>query len=187
METSLEKYIVVTKNVLSKEACKNHVNELSILNWKKHSSLDYEKNEYVSLDDDLEILAQSAKCNDLIIPNLWNPISAYYKGLDFSWFSIWGGYTSLKFNRYRPGQTMHTHFDNIRGIYDNDKNPVLPILSVVGVLNDDYVGGEFIMFDDMEIKLEAGDVMIFPSNFLYPHKVKHVTDGVRYSYVSWVW
>ena len=40
---------------------------------------------------------------------------------------------------------------------------------------------------DREIKLNAGDLVIFPSNFLYPHKISPVTDGVRYSYVSWGW
>jgi predicted 2-oxoglutarate/Fe(II)-dependent dioxygenase YbiX len=45
---------------------------------------------------------------------------------------------------------------------------------LLGVLNDDYEGGEFIMFDDYEIKFKAGDLIIFPSIFLYPHLVKPV-------------
>ena len=43
------------------------------------------------------------------------------------------------------------------------------------------------MFDDTEIHLEVGDLLIFPSNFLYPHKVNMVTEGTRHSFVSWVW
>ena len=50
---------------------------------------------------------------------------------------------------------------------------------------DDYKGGEFIMFDDYEIKFKAGDLIIFPSVFLYPHLVKPVKKGIRYSFVSW--
>jgi predicted 2-oxoglutarate/Fe(II)-dependent dioxygenase YbiX len=57
----------------------------------------------------------------------------------------------------------------------------------VGVLNEDYEGGEFIMWEDKEIKLKTGDLMIFPSTFLYPHKVNPVTKGTRYSCVSWTW
>jgi len=44
-----------------------------------------------------------------------------------------------------------------------------------------------IMFKDTQIKMNTGDVVIFPSNFLYPHKVNPVTKGVRYSCVSWAW
>ena len=63
----------------------------------------------------------------------------------------------------------------------------IPTLSIVGLLNDDFEGGEFVMFDDMKFDLKKGDVLVFPSNFLYPHKVDKVTKGVRYAYVSWAW
>ena len=38
-----------------------------------------------------------------------------------------------------------------------------------------------------KIDTKKGDLLIFPSNFLYPHEVEPVTKGVRYSYVSWIW
>ena len=38
-----------------------------------------------------------------------------------------------------------------------------------------------------KIDTKKGDLLIFPSNFLYPHKITPITKGVRYSYVSWVW
>jgi predicted 2-oxoglutarate/Fe(II)-dependent dioxygenase YbiX len=71
-------------------------------------------------------------------------------------------------------------------MFDGNRKGI-PTLSIVGVLNDDYEGGEFIMWQDTEIKLKTGDVLIFPSNFLYPHKVNLVTEGTRYSLVSWTW
>ena len=67
---------------------------------------------------------------------------------------------------------------NIKGI---------PVLSVVGLLNDNYEGGDFVMFEDYKVSLKKGDVLVFPSNFLYPHKVTPVKKGTRYSFVSWVW
>jgi predicted 2-oxoglutarate/Fe(II)-dependent dioxygenase YbiX len=81
---------------------------------------------------------------------------------------------------------MHEHCDHIRDIFEG-KNRGVPILSVLGVLNEDYTGGEFVMFQDERIELKTGDLMIFPSSFLYPHKVNPVIEGVRYSFVSWVW
>ena len=79
---------------------------------------------------------------------------------------------------------MSRHSDHIQSLFTGEKRGI-PILSVVGVLNDNYEGGEFIMFDDYEIKFKTGDLIIFPSVFLYPHKVKPVIKGIRYSFVSW--
>ena len=81
---------------------------------------------------------------------------------------------------------MDSHWDNIRDIFDGERKGV-PIFTVAGVLNDDYSGGEFIMFDDYKIEIKQGDVIIFPSTFLYPHRVSPVIEGIRYSYVSWGW
>ena len=60
-------------------------------------------------------------------------------------------------------------------------------LSMVGCLTDDYEGGEMELFDDTKIKLNRGEVIIFPSVFMYPHKICEVTKGTRYSFVSWVY
>ena len=92
----------------------------------------------------------------------------------------------MKFIRYFPGQTMQNHCDHIHDIFDGERKGI-PTLSIIGILNDDYEGGELIMFEDKKIDTKKGDLLIFPSNFLYPHKVTPVTKGVRYSYVSWVW
>ena len=81
---------------------------------------------------------------------------------------------------------MALHCDHIHSLFEGNRKGI-PILSVLGVLNDDYNGGEFIMFDDYEIKFKQGDILIFPSNFMFPHKVEPVTKGTRYSFISWVW
>jgi predicted 2-oxoglutarate/Fe(II)-dependent dioxygenase YbiX len=63
----------------------------------------------------------------------------------------------------------------------------IPVLSILGALNDDYEGGELVFWESEKINLKAGEVMIFPSNFMYPHRVDEVKSGTRYSFVSWVW
>ena len=47
-------------------------------------------------------------------------------------------------------------------------------------------GGEFFMIDKQR-EFSKGDILIFPSNFIYPHVVKPVTKGIRYSFISWIW
>ena len=102
------------------------------------------------------------------------------------WFTSWTGYTQIKINKYTENKKMAIHCDHIHTIFDGELKGV-PILSVLGFLNDDYDGGELIMFDDQVCEVKKGDLLIFPSNFLYPHKVNPVTKGVRYSIVSWVY
>ena len=102
------------------------------------------------------------------------------------WFSRWSGYTDPRFNKYDEDKKMALHCDHIQSMFDGERKGI-PILSVLGVLNDDYKGGEFIMFDDTEIKFDKGDILVFPSLFLYPHKVEPVKSGTRHSFISWVW
>ena len=78
---------------------------------------------------------------------------------------------------------MRTHYDHIQILFDG-KLKGIPIISIVGLLNDNYEGGQF-MCRGNEIKLTRGDILLFPSNFMYPHEVREITKGIRYSFVSW--
>lgn len=60
------------------------------------------------------------------------------------------------------------------------------VLSTVGYLNDNYVGGEIhFPYVNITIKPEAGSVIFFPSNFVYVHQVKPIEDGTRYAIPQW--
>lgn len=85
------------------------------------------------------------------------------------------GYAVL---RYREGQHYREHVDMM------DK-PRVVACSLI--LNDDYEGGEVTFFDGTFTPVvKAGDVLMWPSNFMYPHAVNKVTQGVRYSLVTWL-
>lgn len=63
-------------------------------------------------------------------------------------------------------------------------------LSSIIFLNNDYKGGQLTFkntFDNEEFIVEPspGKIVIWPSNFLFPHCVKPVTEGIRYSIVAW--
>ena len=125
----------------------------------------------------------------VIMKKIWFAIEQYIVK-DFAsfkeWFNGWNGYTSIRFNKYDINTEMKIHCDHIHTIFDGNIKGI-PTLTVLGALNDNYEGGELMMFGDYKIDLPTGSVVIFPSNFMYPHEVKPVTKGVRYSYVSWVW
>jgi predicted 2-oxoglutarate/Fe(II)-dependent dioxygenase YbiX len=49
-----------------------------------------------------------------------------------------------------------------------------------------YEGGEFSFFGKEHIiKASKGDVIMFPSNFVYRHEVLPVTKGTRYAIITW--
>ena len=81
---------------------------------------------------------------------------------------------------------MKIHCDHIHSIFDGTKKGI-PVFSVIGLLNDDYEGGKLVMFGDKKINTKEGDLIIFPSLFLFPHEVEPITKGIRYSYISWMW
>jgi hypothetical protein len=121
-----------------------------------------------------------------LMDNIRSVLVAYLTEIKMPWFVSWNGYSRIRHNRYESGKEMALHYDCIHEIFDGTVKGV-PTLSIIGALNDDYEGGDLVMFDDHIIRLKAGDIMIFPSTFLYPHRVAPVTSGVRHTFVSWVW
>ena len=47
---------------------------------------------------------------------------------------------------------------------------------MVGLLNDDFTGGEFVI-GEKTTNLTSGDIVVFPSNFMFPHKVNTIDNG----------
>ena len=61
--------------------------------------------------------------------------------------------------------------------------------SSILMLNNDYEGGTLCFKLDnkiIEMETKPGNLVIWPSNFMFPHAVKPLTKGVRYSIVSWM-
>jgi hypothetical protein len=81
--------------------------------------------------------------------------------------------------KYGPEQKVIDHID------DSQKHHRR--ISTVYYLNDNYTGGE-IVFPRFEItyKPVANEFLVFPSNYVYNHSVLPVTEGTRYSVVSWL-
>ena len=80
--------------------------------------------------------------------------------------------------RYKEGQFYVQHTDSFKSQQRS--------VSCSFMLNDDYEGGEFAFFDrEIVIKGSKGSIVMFPSNFMYPHEVMPVTSGTRYSIITW--
>ena len=190
MKKDIESYIKIY-NVLNKKTCSEVIKDLKNKTWSEHTFYNYRENDSINKSGKQELDVcfgnNTFKHYDYIMKKIWDTLHKYYyEDLNLSWLEGWNGYTAVKYNRYKKNKKMAYHWDCINSMFDG-KIKGIPTLSIVGSLNENYTGGEFIMFEDKQIKLNTGDFLIFPSTFLYPHKVKSVTKGTRYTFVSWVW
>jgi hypothetical protein len=188
MKNKLEDYVVVIKDAVSKELCNKALQELKKVKWQQHNFYSHKTGEKnaLSKEKELDFSSDSIKSHDEIMMCVWQSIGQYIEYYQFPWYNGWNGHSSLKYNRYKKGTLMSEHCDHIQDMFEGDRRGI-PVLSCVGGLNNNYEGGEFVMFKNKTYKIDAGDIIIFPSNFLFPHRVNEVTKGTRYTYVSWVY
>lgn len=187
IQHNIDKYIKIYENIIDLDICKSAVKSLSDNSlWEDHYYHNNTMQERITFTDDLQMSWSNIEEKQLIQDKIYIAIEKYIvNDLDYPWFAGWRGYSPLRFNRYNEKKKMNLHCDHIHDLFGAGINGI-PILSIVGSLNNNYEGGEFVMWDTV-IDIPPGSVLIFPSNFMYPHKVNPVTSGTRYSYVSWVY
>lgn len=78
--------------------------------------------------------------------------------------------------KYGPNDFFNVHSD--------DGEPYRCTVSCVIYLNDDYEGGE-LWFNNFDIKIkpDAGDLILFPSSYIYTHAALPVKSGTKYAIV----
>ena len=186
----LKNYVGIFDDAISSNICSSLVNESINFDWKLFSwtavsnrNLTYAPNKYEVGCDTCEIIPPKFK---LILHPLISELTEKYINNYAQNVGSTMGFTPVKLNRYNTGTHLEKHIDHIHSIFDGQKKGI-PIFSIVGLLNEDFEGGEFVLWDDYVVPLKTGTVIIFPSNFLYPHKVNKITKGIRHSFVSWVW
>jgi hypothetical protein len=84
---------------------------------------------------------------------------------------------AINFVKYSTGEHFSYHSDH--------GHHYVCTVSTVAYLNDDYEGGE-LSFDklDLKIKPKEGDVVVFPSSFIYSHASLPVLSGEKYAAVT---
>lgn len=103
--------------------------------------------------------------------------------IEQNYMSVFGislrSHNPYKILKYDIGGKFNTHMDDGGGNFRR--------VSTVYYLNDNYEGGElcFPQFS-IQLKPEEGDMIIFPSSYVYSHSVSPVTFGTRFSIASWL-
>jgi len=187
MNKNLLDYIKVYKNVLTKRQCKTAVDEMETLDWKHGVFYNNSSGQYYNNPNGFECYMGNTNTSEMLTPIIWNQLHQYIiKDLNFHWFNGWAGYSEVRYNRYTKDTQMDEHADHIQTLFDGERKGI-PTLSIIGSFTDEYKGGELVFLKDEVVELNAGDIVVFPSLFLYPHKVMPITEGKRYTYVSWCW
>ena len=186
--TQLKDLIRVERGIISPDVCDSIIDDAETRQWRKHQWGDGYSPDISYETKELDVQHIPSTKNGEIKYFIDTALSLYYKENKLP--SLKGGFTrfssEVRFNRYGRGHIMRQHYDHISSLFDGERKGI-PVLSTITNFNDDYEGGELFFWDDYIVPLGKGDIVIFPSLFLFPHGVKEVTRGFRYSGVSWAW
>ena len=182
---SLEDYIFTLDNVVPEELCNrileeyresqfwipssvgggnvdNQIRNCDIINISSDNVLQENFDVRKKIDEDFYLCASNA-------------INEYRKLFPEVASEIDTGYDLL---RYNQGQFYVQHTDSFKQQQRS--------VSCSFLLNDDYEGGEFAFFDrEIVIRGGKGSIVMFPSNFMFPHEIMPVISGTRYSIITW--
>ena len=108
-------------------------------------------------------------------------IKQYCKDLKLYDFPF-NGIQNIQVLRYEEGGFYVWHTDHGQSVPRT--------ISCILLLNNDYEGGELMFMDSngenkRKIETKPARLIMWPSNFMFPHKVNTVKKGKRYSIVAW--
>lgn len=185
---TLEQYIHVFNDIIPKDLCDEIIREYeNSPDWRDAEVADehYPVNKHARncknmMISDLEIIGKNNEyrrsLDDRLYESIKKAMILYHEHHQDFRIEIDTGYQLLK---YDTGGFYVQHVDS----FLKEQRSV----SCAIILNDDYDGGEFAFFDrQMMIKSRKGSVIMFPSNFMFPHEVMPVSSGTRYSIITWL-
>ena len=196
-DTKLDECIFIAEKIIPADLCDAIVQDIETRPWKPH--------EWYNSEPDGSFTTKSKETMELDVQNTTPELQRtlgnfiveaarkYNKNYSYQHPSciertgqFMTQFCPIRFNRYTPGQIMRQHHDHIHSIFDGKLKGV-PVLSFILNLNDDYEGADLFFWEDTVVPLGKGDIIMFPSNWLFPHGVTEATKGKRYSAVTWGW
>ena len=180
---TLDKYIVVIKNIVPLELCDQILNEYIDSNlWVIAGAGKYGDPMTQERSCDTILMSEPYNLNsDIrvnIDQNLFQCASAAIKEYNILFDTYIQEDTGYELLQYKVGDFYKEHTDSFL------QSPRL--VSCSFALNDNYEGGEFAFFNkERKYRINQGDAIMFPSTFMYPHQILPVTKGTRYSIITW--
>lgn len=190
----LEDFVEVFDDIMSDEVCNLILDEYSQCSeWHRAKISNNVVNSDVRNFNMISISEDSVISNNF---SLRKQIDNFvYESISFAKNKYMEKYKSLNVSedtayslmRYEEKQFYIQHTDQFYANSTDCRNVSNRVISCSIQLNDDYDGGEFAFFDrEMLIRSKKGSIIMFPSNFMYPHEIMPVIKGTRYSIVTWL-
>ena len=156
-DTKLVDLIHVEKGVIPSELCDIVIKDIEKGEWEKHYWYTNHTGEYHS-EETKELDIQHIH-PDSHLQKLLAPVMNHSASIYCQKYT---------FKKYKRTREIMSKYSPIR-------------------FNDDYEGADLYFWDENVVSLGKGDIVIFPSLFLFPHGVTEIKKGVRYSGVAWSW
>ena len=193
-DTKLDECIYVAEKIIPADLCDSVVQHIETREWKSHEWYNNVQDSFHSEETkELDIQNATPELHKAIAPFVIESGRIYYSNYSYPFADqpertgqFMTQFNAIRFNRYSPGQIMRQHHDHIHSIFDGKLKGV-PVLTFILNFNDDYEGADLFFWEDSVFKLGKGDIIMFPSNWLFPHGVTEATKGIRYSGSVWGW
>jgi len=185
-DLSLEDHIFHLKSFIDKEKCLEVVNSLVLL--KKDTSTPYTDgllNNYADtyFDPDIPVIKD---ISEKIYVDGLKEYSNNVRPFNWSYFNTKSfHYSEMIIRKYNKQSVFDYHHDDIIAeIFPHWFLRRQNILTCIVYFNDntEYTGGDLkFACSDKIYRPSIGDVIIFPANWMFYHKVFEITSGTRYS------
>jgi len=193
-DTKLDECIYIAEKIIPADLCDAVVKDIETREWRPHFWYDNGTGGSFSEETmELDIQSTTPELQRTLGNFIIEAARKYNKNYSYQHPSciektgqFMTQFCPIRFNRYAPGQIMRQHHDHIYSIFDG-KLKGIPVLSFILNFNDDYEGADLFFWEDTVVPLGKGDIIMFPSNWLFPHGVTEATKGKRYSAVTWGW
>ena len=180
----LKNFIHIERGLIPKDTCRFVIDSIKNESWSSHLWSRDGKDQFSYPTKELDMLEATPDLEDILNPLISLSVKYYNDFIGSEKVSQVTCFSPVRFNRYQKGQIMRIHCDHIKTLFEGEVKGI-PVLSIIINFNDDYKGGDLIFWDDYKVDLGEGDVVVFPSLFLFPHRIEEVTENIRYSGVAW--
>jgi len=171
----LNKHFHIFEKALPKEFCEYLI-----------KSIDWDKSDTAKVDKNNHEIDKNARITNIYWEELLSPIGCVIQSYIVEANKYWGyniqRLEKVQMSQYGLGGHYDWHMDSKAPVNNEQRK-----LSISILLNDNFEGGklEIESNKDENVLKCQGDIVVFPS-FLQ-HRVLPVTDGTRYTAVSWAY
>jgi hypothetical protein len=177
--------IFVVENVIESETCDQITSEIKKYNCKKKVLKEGNNVECFQID-----YTENRKITEYFIKKMTELINemVFFKNIPIS------GMNNIEIRKVYGETRLHadgTCSDSVIHPTRNHYIKIIRSLTIVGVLNDDYDGGEYnFPLQNVNLKLKAGSFIMFPPYWTHPHSVSKIITKPNcneYRYIVSTW